>query len=98
MTAILRGEFIIKHRNPKVHGLHIDAPMGSAIILTKDQYLHVRNKEDELNARYYEKVWMLANHKDKILVFNLEYYRNQLQLRVIFIVRYAGKHLSIIGR
>jgi len=98
MILIVKGNFIGDIRNPKVHGLYIDAPMGSAIILTKDQYIHAKSKENELNARYYEKVWMLANNKDKILVFNLRYYRNHLQLRVIFIVRYVRKRLNIIRR
>jgi len=53
----------------KIHKLYLDAPMGSTVILTEEQYKASDGRRDELNKKYYERIQKLAQNKDKALVF-----------------------------
>ncbi len=56
-----------------MHKVCLDAPMGSSIILTEEQYRRSQGKREELNRRYYDKIHKMAEGKDKALVLDLAY-------------------------
>lgn len=46
----------------------MDAPMGSCVILTADQFLLAVSKKEELNHKYYEKVHRLMEGNERVQV------------------------------
>ncbi len=52
----------------RTHKLCMDAPLGTTVILTQEQYAQAIGRKDELNKKYYERLQRLMHNKDKMLV------------------------------
>lgn len=55
-------------REPDVHQLHMDAPIGSPVIQTSSQYKYCKENEEEIETEY--KKHVLNKVKSKVLSFN----------------------------
>jgi len=52
-----------------VHGLHLDAPMGSAVIQTVGQYKYYQDRKEEVNRKYLERMKLQKLHQNEPVLF-----------------------------
>ena len=61
----------------------MDAPLGSAVIQTAEQYRYFQARRDEVTRKYYERLKLFATNKNEIVPSLLHVFRltNRLELR-----------------